>query len=260
MTRGKAILLLAVAAAAVALFLFSRRASEPPVVVLASPSIAGALLKGATDFHEATGLDLAVVEGRLADLGNTSPKPDLVVTEKSADLDAVFSSGVITGEPQEVARNRLVFATANPEALAAAKDGTSFFAGGKLVTGDPETTALGTAAREALVNLGFPGDVANYIEPAPSAREALAWLKQQKALEGILYRSDARADDGITVLDEIPENAHTPIAYLAAPLAEGDGRRASLLLDFLKSEPFKTILTDNGFDLPPEGGADDNGE
>ncbi|HXV74497.1 MAG TPA: substrate-binding domain-containing protein, partial [Sphingomonadales bacterium] len=160
---------------------------------------------------------------------------------------------LLAGSAEEIARNRLVFTTAAPEELAAAREGAGYFAGGKLVTGDPASTALGRAAREALINLGFPDNVESAIVPAPSAAEAVAMLRAGAALEGILYRSDALAAGDVAILDEIPDTMHAPIAYLAAPIAAGNAGQASFLLDFLKSEAFKTILIDKGFDLPPEG-------
>lgn len=258
MDRKKLFLGLAVAAAVAAVAMLWPRTPAAPngAVIYADASFAPTLREASAAFAATAGLPVAVIEGTPSSFAaeiRSDAAATLLITQDTAAVDALAAEGLLVGEPVEIARNRLVFATAAPDELAAAKDGATYFAGGKLVTGNPATTALGRFALEALVNLGFPDEAEGYIAPAPSAEEAVAMLLDKAALEGILFRSDALAAPGITVLDEIPESAHTPIAYLAAPVAGGNPERASLLLDFLKSEAFKTILVDSGFDLPPEG-------
>lgn len=186
----------------------------------------------------------------------TKSKQELLLFIAEADaMDTLITSGQVTGGVTEVARNRLVFVTLRNHSKRPLRNGTDLFVGGKLVTGDPRTTTLGRAAQEALVNLGFPENTEKFILAAPSADAAAGWLKDGTANEGILYRSDALQMKNLAMLDEIPETAHEPIIYFAAPATHATERAAEAVLGFLQSSDFEDVVRTLGYDAPPRKAA-----
>lgn len=98
--------------------------------------------------------------------------------------------------------------------------------GKRLATGDPEYVPVGRYARSALMSLGVWNDVADRLVRADNVRTALAFVSRGEAPLGIVYATDAKADEGVRVVDTFPENTHLRIVYpVAATAGARDGAR-----------------------------------
>ncbi|MDX1432614.1 MAG: molybdate ABC transporter substrate-binding protein [Gammaproteobacteria bacterium] len=106
---------------------------------------------------------------------------------------------------------------------------------GLLATGDPAHVPAGIYARQALERLGVWDALTKRLTRSDNVRAALALVARAEAPLGIVYASDAIAEDAVRVVDTFPADSHAPIVYPAAVVAGGGHPDARALLDFLGS-------------------------
>ena len=154
------------------------------------------------------------------------------------------------GSRHDVVRNRLVLiAPADSKVrvkIAPGFDLLKALGDGKLATGDPDSVPVGKYAHVALEKLGVWNGVAPRLVRAENVRSALAFVARGEAPLGIVYRTDARADKRVRIVDEFPEDSHPPIIYPIA-LTTRAGPAAQRFLDFVTSDAVKPIFREYGF-------------
>jgi molybdate transport system substrate-binding protein len=97
-----------------------------------------------------------------------------------------------------------------------------------------------------LTTLGVWDSVAGRLAPAANVRAALALVSRGEAPLGVVYRTDALADEGVTIVDTFPANTHPPIVYPAA-LTAGAPPEAARVLAFLRSDEAAGVFRRHGF-------------
>jgi molybdate transport system substrate-binding protein len=97
---------------------------------------------------------------------------------------------------------------------------------GKLSMALVDAVPAGQYGKAALESLGVWSTVEGSVAQAENVRAALALVSTGEAPYGIVYTTDAVADDNVTVVGTFPPDSHKPIVYPAALLAgaadEGD--------------------------------------
>ena len=119
----------------------------------------------------------------------------------------------------------------------------------RLALADPAAVPAGKYARAALTALGVWDSVAGKVAAAENVRAALLLVSRGEAPFGIVYRTDARVDSRIAIVDTFPETSHPPIVYPAATLSSASPA-AERVLDFLKSHAARAIFEKHGFLVP----------
>jgi molybdate transport system substrate-binding protein len=117
---------------------------------------------------------------------------------------------------------------------------------GRLATGDPDSVPAGLYARAALTRLGVWPQVADRLVRAENVRAALMYVARGEAPLGIVYRTDARAEERVRVVDVFPADTHPPITYPLA-LTAGAGADAARYAAFLTSAAAKDVFVSRGF-------------
>ena len=120
---------------------------------------------------------------------------------------------------------------------------------GRIATGDPASVPAGRYARAALQQLKVWDSVASRIIPADNVRTALNFVARGEAPLGIVYATDARAENRVRVVDVFPDATHEPIRYPAAATATA-GADAAGFLSFLVSEHARALFIRAGFARP----------
>lgn len=146
--------------------------------------------------------------------------------------------------------NRLVLVTSAGSPLRLAI-GTAFalraaLAGGRLAMADPDHVPSGKYAKAALESLEVWTGVAAHITRSENVRAALALVARGESPVGIVYRTDALAEQRVRIVDEFPAASHPEIVYPAALTASGSAD-ARKLLDFLRSPAARAIWERYGF-------------
>jgi len=98
---------------------------------------------------------------------------------------------------------------------------------------------------------GAHGTVAGKGAPAQTPRgmrrAALALVALGEAPYGIVYATDAVAEGDVTVTGSFPAEAHPPVVYPAAALAESDNPLNQTFLDFLRGPEAREAFERQGF-------------
>lgn len=109
-----------------------------------------------------------------------------------------------------------------------------------------DAVPAGIYGKAALTSLGAWDDVADNVVQAENVRAALALVARGEAPYGIVYRTDAAADDTVTVVATFPPETHPDIVYPAAVTRQG-GAPARAFVEFLASETARQIFERHGF-------------
>jgi len=139
------------------------------------------------------------------------------------------------------AQSRVVFRVNQRSALVAALQSH------RIALADPDSVPAGRYAKATLDWLGIWGKVAASVIRAENVRAALALVARGEAPLGIVYATDARVSDKISVLGVFPDASHPPIRYPAALLRNGSSRDAAPFLAFLRSSAGRKIMRRFGF-------------
>ncbi len=119
---------------------------------------------------------------------------------------------------------------------------------GRLAIADPGAVPAGKYARAALTSLGVWDSVAGRLAPAENVRAALLFVSRGEAPLGIVYRTDAVADRGVSIVGAFPPASHPPIVYPAAVTMTGSAD-AVRVLAFLRSARARAVFARQGFSV-----------
>ena len=116
---------------------------------------------------------------------------------------------------------------------------------GRLAVGNTRGVPAGIYAKQWLENVGLWADLKGRLAETENVRAALALVSRREAPFGVVYASDAHADEGVVVVFDVPESAHDPIRYPMAQL--NDDPEATDFARFLKSDAGQQIFREHGF-------------
>lgn len=229
------------------------------VSVFAAASMKTALDAVVGMFEEATGhsvtLSLAGSSALARQIQHGAPA-DVFVSANRSWMDHLETIGRIDPSTRiEVAGNRLALVAP----VGADVDGAAIgqaLAG--LESGDRVALALvaavpaGVYARASLESLGLWRSVRPHVVQADNVRAALKLVAMGEADFGMVYATDARAEDAVRVVALAPRDSHPEIVYPAAAVAGRGGVAARDFLDFLRSGAASRIFAAQGFSPPRE--------
>ncbi len=221
------------------------------VVVFAAASLTDALreVDGAfTEQHPGVTprLNLAGSQQLATQIAQGAPA-DVFVSANPAQMDAVVARGLVVGDPQPVATNRLAIAVeaGNPRGIATLGDLARQDV--SVVLGAPEVPA-GRYAREVLDRAGVS---LHPVSLEPDVRSVLGKVRLGEADAAIVYRSDLVDAGPHVAAVTIPDDANVLASYPAARLADAPHpAAAAAYLDFLRSPTAQQILGRHGFGPP----------
>lgn len=225
------------------------------VTVFAAASLKEAMDEQAHRFEAATGNKVIVAYGgsnALARQIESGAPADMFISADLDWMDYLDQRALLTpGTRANLLRNALVLvAPASsrsqlriaPNFALAAALGTE-----KLAMANPDSVPAGRYGRSALETLGVWKDVERQVARTETVRAALALVSRGEAPFGIVYRTDALADQGVRVVDAFPASTHPPIVYPVALVADGKSTAARPLLAFLRSAAAQPTWEKHGF-------------
>ena len=137
----------------------------------------------------------------------------------------------------------------SPETDRAAEDRLESGTFDYLAIANPRTAPYGQAAREALKSLGLWQSVQEKIVTGESVTQALQFALSGNAQLALVARSQVGALDQAGASWLVPESLHQPIEQQAIALTASPA--ALTLLEFLRSEESRTIVSRHGYDPGP---------
>jgi molybdate transport system substrate-binding protein len=228
-------------------------ADRPSVTVFAAISLTEPLERLAADFKSLTGVEVALnLSGSntlATQLLNGGPA-DVFLSADEVQMDRVASAGLLAaGTRRQFLSNRLVVIV--PAASTMAFQVPADLAGPsvtRFAIGDPEAVPAGRYAATYLKTRGVWPRLESRLVYFPHVRATATAVAQGAAQAGIVYRTDARASQGVRVLLEVDEDARWAIRYPAAMMARAPHRDAARrFLAFLDQPSSRKVFEEAGF-------------
>ncbi len=179
---------------------------------------------------------------------------DIIILANVAWMDWLQDQGLIEADNRlNLLQNRMVLAApagAAPLGEISADALLERLAGGRLAIGQTRGVPAGIYGRQWLENTGIWTDIAPHLAETENVRAALALIARHETPLGIVYASDAKADDGVVVLYDIPAELHDRIVYPIAKTKTSNGAQVDDFIEFILSEEVMEIFVMHGFTLP----------
>ena len=227
------------------------------VTVFAAASLTDALDRVAREWSAETGqtavISYAGSPVLAKQIGEGAPA-DIFISASPDWMDELEASGDIRPDTRrDLLGNSLVLiahGAARPVTVDKTLDLPAMLDGGKLSMAMVDSVPAGIYGKAALIQLGLWDKVAPMVAQSDNVRTALAFVARNEAPLGIVYATDAAAQENVTVIGTFPAGSHDPIIYPAAITAQSDSDQAQAFLDYLSSAPAQAIWRDFGFTVP----------
>lgn len=196
------------------------------VVVFAAASLKTALDAVAADFQAATGHSVTISyagSGQLAKQIIEGAPADIFISAAENWMDEVEKAGLVADASRtDLLGNTLVLIAhgkdAAPVAIGPGFDLAGLLGDNRLAMALVGSVPAGQYGKAALESLGVWSAVEPLAAQSDNVRAALALVSTGEAPFGIVYASDAVADDNVSVVGVFPADSHPPIVYPAALL------------------------------------------
>lgn len=249
-------------AAAIALSLAAPAAAEE-ITVFAASSLTNAMTEVEAGFEAATGHDVTVAyagSSALARQIRQGAPADVFISANADWMDALEADGLLApGTRVDLLSNALVLIAADAEAdpveIGPDMDLPALLGTGRLAMALVEAVPAGLYGKAALTSLGQWDAVAPKVAQAGNVRAALALVALGEAPFGIVYATDSKAEEAVSVVGTFPADSHPPITYPAAALGRSDTALTGEFLAYLRGAEARAIFEAEGFTMlvSPDG-------
>jgi len=223
-----------------------------PLVVYVATSLTGPISTLVERWSMVSGVPVTMdldATSRLANrIGRAAPG-DVFLSADPAWTDWLAERGGIdAGSSRTFAGNRLVIAAPAGSSLTLESVAALSTAPINRLGLGGEAVPVGRYADQVLLRTGIREVVAERIVRGASARGVAEWVARGEVDAGLLYRTDALADDRIRIVMVVPEQLHDPVRYSASVLASSTRPSiAAELIDFIGSDGAASEFLARGF-------------
>lgn len=230
-------------------------AAADEITVFAAASMTTALTEIETEFEAATGHELVVSfagSSTLARQIQQGAPADIFISANPGWMDMLAADGLVEdGTRFDLLSNSIVLiaadANAAPVDIRPGMDLAGLLEGGRLAMALVDAVPAGIYGKASLETLGLWDGIAGQVAQADNVRAALAFVAAGEAPYGIVYATDAAAEDRVTVVGTFPADTHPPIVYPAADLANRDGPAEAAFLVYLRGAQARATFERQGF-------------
>ncbi len=243
------------AAATTLVFAVPAVAQADDITVFAAASMTNAMAEIENSFEAATGHDLIVSlagSSALARQIQQGAPADIFISANPDWMDTLEADGLIeSGTRFDLLNNSIVLIAAGTNAalveIGPDMDLAGLLGEGRLAMALVDAVPAGIYGKAALENLGLWDGVEAQVAQADNVRAALAFVATGEAPYGIVYATDAVAEDNVTVIGTFPTDMHPPIVYPAADLANRDFPAETEFLEYLRGAEARAAFERQGF-------------
>lgn len=211
-------------------------------------------------FEATTGHDLAVSlagSSVLARQIRQGAPADIFISANPGWMDTLEAEGLVEdGTRFDLLTNSIVLIAAGrdaaPVGIGLELDLAGLLGEGRLAMALVDAVPAGIYGKAALESLGLWERIAPRVAQADNVRAALAFVAAGEAPLGIVYATDAVAEDDVTVIATFPADTHPPIVYPAADLANRDTEAEAEFLAYLRGPEAREVFERQGFGFTPE--------
>lgn len=230
-------------------------AKADTVTVFAAASMANAVAEIETGFEADSGYDVVVSlagSSALARQIQQGAPADIFISASTDWMDTVQQAGLIEqGSRFDLLGNSLVLVAFGTEAapveMTEGVDLPAMLGEGRLAMALVDAVPAGIYGKAALESLGVWREVAPLVAQTDNVRAALALVATGEAPLGIVYATDAAAEDNVTIVGTFPADSHPPIIYPVADLANRDSPAENAFMEYLRSPAARAAFEGQGF-------------
>ncbi|TNE69142.1 MAG: molybdate ABC transporter substrate-binding protein [Rhodobacteraceae bacterium] len=224
------------------------------ITVFAAASMTNALAEIEEKFEAETGHSLAISlagSSALARQIQQGAPADIFISANPGWMDTLEEEGLVEpGTRFDLLNNSIVLiAAGDADAVEITPDLdlAGLLDGGRLAMALVDAVPAGIYGKASLETLGLWDDVEAQVAQADNVRAALALVATGEAPYGIVYATDAAAEDSVTVVGTFPADSHPAIVYPAADLANRDVPAETEFLEYLKGAEARAAFERQGF-------------
>ncbi len=232
------------------------RAAAEGVLVFAAASLKSAMDEIAAEFERDNGQNVTIsfaATSALARQIQFGAPADLFISANKDWMDVLEDERLISNKTRvNLVGNGLVLVghSGNPLEVEIGSDFdlTAALDGGFLAMALVDAVPAGIYGKAALGNLGLWESVSEQVAQTDNVRAVLMMVSSGATPLGIVYRSDAIAENNVKVVGRFPAATHPPIVYPAAATVSAKPQ-ALEFLDYLQTPKAQEIFLDQGFTL-----------
>lgn len=252
---------LAIVASALSLSpILSAVADADEITVFAAASMANAMAEIEERFEAETGHDVVVSlagSSALARQIQQGAPADIFISANPEWMDVLENDGLLEADTRfDLLNNSIVLIAwgtgAAPIGITADMDLPGLLDGGRLAMALVDAVPAGIYGKASLESLGLWDGVKDQVAQTDNVRAALALVATGEAPYGIVYATDAAAEDNVTIVGTFPADSHPSIIYPAADLNTRDIPEEAEFLDYLRSLYAKAAFERQGFVVVPQ--------
>lgn len=230
-------------------------AHADPVTLFAAASMTTALAEIETGFEAATGHDLIVSlagSSVLAQQIRQGAPADIFISASPDWMDLIAAEGLIEPDGRfDLVGNSLVLIAhgvgAAPVEIAPGFDLAARLGDGRLAMALVDAVPAGIYGKAALDHFGLWDGVADRVAQTDNVRAALALVALGEAPYGIVYVTDASAEDNVTIIATFPPDSHPAIVYPLADLVGRDTPAEAAFIAYLRGDEARAAFARQGF-------------
>ncbi len=225
------------------------------ITVFAAASLKNAMDEIAAGFEQEAGhavtVSLAGSSALARQIQHGAPA-DIFISANPDWMDALERDGFIEPDSRfDLLRNTIVLIAhgrdARPVEIRPGLDIAGMLGEGRLAMTFVDAVPAGIYGKAALRALGVWEAVRSKVAQADNVRAALALVSSGEAPLGIVYATDAAADDKVTVVGAFPARSHPPIVYPAAAVAASRNPLNARFLSWLRGPAARKAFERQGF-------------
>lgn len=225
--------------------------------VFAAASTQDALADVARLFAEHAGRNAGIAPGgssALAQQIRHGAPADVYISANPGWMDSLEREGLIEASSRfDLLSNSLVLIAhggdAAPVAIGPDLDLAGMLGRGRIAMAFVDAAPAGIYGKAALRALGLWDSVAQRVAQTDNVRGALALVATGQARLGVVYGTDAFAEDNVSVIGTFPARSHPSIRYPAASVAASAHPDRSAFLRFLRGPQARASFEGHGFEF-----------
>ena len=178
---------------------------------------------------------------------------DVFIAAADKQINSLQSQGLlVSGTQKTLLTNQLVLVAPKQSKVAL----TSFKqltdpAIKRVSIGEPRTVPAGQYATEVFKNLGILEQIKSKFVLGNNVRSVLTTVETGDVDAGIVYITDAKSSDKVTIAAIADEKLHSPIHYPIAVIKSSKSLAGSRqFIEFLQSKSAQTVFKKHGFGIP----------
>ncbi|WP_293121784.1 molybdate ABC transporter substrate-binding protein [Microcoleus sp. bin38.metabat.b11b12b14.051] len=176
---------------------------------------------------------------------------DVFFSAATKQMDALQQANLLLNETRRnLLTNRLVLITPKNGAVLIDFKQLTDAKIKKIAIGEPKSVPVGQYAQEMLTKLGLWPQLQPKLVFGNNVRQVLTFVASGNVDAGIVYATDAKVSDKVTVQLTAAENLHSPIVYPLAVIKNSRNQAAAkTFVDFLAGDRAKIVFLKYGFGL-----------